>query len=75
MKRFRWNIGILIICLGYSLRGFGRPLIKNNSKNPIRWILAKWILMLGYVCRGNIPKTAYSWVEKLVVRVYTNMTS
>lgn len=56
MKRLRWNLGVLIINIGYQVR-------KHQSKPDkpsVRWGLGRLILKAGYSLRGEIPQKRYT---------------
>ncbi len=61
IKRFRWNLGIIIIGIGYTIRD-RKGLYRYHSpekKQPIRWIIGKALLKLGYGIRSEIPQKMY----------------
>ena len=61
MKRFRWNIGILVMIVGYEVRDRG-CLIKKVSQ--FRLNLGKILLKIGYSFRGKDSSENYfEWME------------
>jgi len=56
MKTLKWNIGIIIIKIGYSIRKYQ----KLPNKFNIRWEIGKIILRFGYTLRGEIPQKTWN---------------
>jgi hypothetical protein len=56
MKTLFWNIGILLIRLGYIVRDGGKGHTYNMQKSNLRWHVGKTILGIGYWIRGEVPK-------------------
>ena len=59
MKTLRWNLGILIINLGYKVRYYQR----EPNKFSMRWNVGKFILHIGYKFRGDIPQRRWKGVH------------
>ncbi|HEC36628.1 hypothetical protein LCGC14_1312360 [marine sediment metagenome] len=57
MKRIKWNIGIMIIRIGYLIRKYQ----KEPLKYSIRWEAGRIILKFGYLLRGEIPMRTWKW--------------
>ena len=57
MKTLRWNIGIMVIRLGYKIRGGQQidPPFKIHEK------IGRVILIMGYSLRGAIPQKTWKW--------------
>lgn len=55
MKTFKWNLGLLIIRLGYKLRGSTE--YPTNPTNIQK--IGRYILGVGYEVRGQIPMKTY----------------
>ena len=57
MKKLKWNVGIMIIRIGYIIRLYQtRPI--NCS---FRWWIGRHILLIGYKIRGQIPQKTWKW--------------
>lgn len=62
MKKINWNLGLLIITLGYKVRKYDwQP--KTFS---LRWNIGVKILQFGYWLRGNVPQKCWD-LTKLVI--------
>ena len=59
MKQLRWNMGIIVIRLGYNIRG--RKADANNKSPWYRWHIGRFILGKGYKLRGDCPKKTWKW--------------
>lgn len=59
MKTLKWNIGILILNLGYKIR-FHQQEPKSFN---IRWNIGVFVLKMGYKLRGDIPNKTWKWVH------------
>lgn len=57
MKKIKWNLGIMILNIGYRIRKYQKkPLFFN-----VRWDIGRWILRRGYTLRGEIPQRTWKW--------------
>lgn len=57
MKTLFWNLGIILIRLGYSIRKYQFEPVKFN----FRWNTGVQILRFGYTLRGDIPMKTWKW--------------
>lgn len=58
MKKLKWNLGILIINLGYKVRLYEQ----EPDGHKIRWDIGVFMLKIGYRLRGDLPYKTWSWV-------------
>ena len=57
MKYINWNLGIMILNIGYKIRKYQ----KEPNQYNLRWELGKQILQFGYWVRGEIPQRTWKW--------------
>ncbi len=59
MEKLKWNLGIIVIRIGYNIRG--RKADINNKSHWLRWYPGVWILKKGYSLRGQTPQGTWKW--------------
>jgi len=64
MKQIRWNLGILVLNLGYKVRKYKSVEYPYQPpKHSLRWELGCLLLQMGHNLRGNIPKKTWKGVR------------
>ena len=57
MGKVKWNLGIMVLNVGYQIRKYQKqPLCFS-----LRWNIGKWVLRKGYLVRGEIPQKTWKW--------------
>lgn len=59
MKEIKWNIGIMIIWLGYRVRG-GQD-YAHRDRGKLMWSIGRYILKAGRYVRGDMPYRTWKW--------------
>ena len=57
MKTLKWNVGIMILNLGYKIRGSKA----TQSPYKLNESIGCRILQFGYWLRGDIPMRTWKW--------------
>ena len=60
MKKLAWNLGIMVIRLGYWVRNCDDP-SPNQLPDNFRWWVGVVIVRVGYNLRGDIPRRTWRW--------------